>query len=247
MTGMTQGRLANHLGVSSSHVSNLERGYRSPKGKTVAILDKVLVAEGRLVRLWEELTKSGRSAWLEELADLERDAVSIVESQIALFPSLLQTEEYARALVTTLSPWMTPEEIKTSVRVRRERAERFASAQTPIHWAVMDQTAVTRHIGSDKIMKAQLSHVADLMENGRISVQIVTGRNPGLVGPFKIISPSSAPDVVYAESAHSGQIIDAPEDVRRFRLTFGAVQAAALSLEDSALLIERTLEGLGHG
>lgn len=246
MTGMTQGRLANHLGVSSSHVSNLERGYRTPKGQAVALADKVLSAEGRLVRLWEELTNSGRSAWLEELADLERGAVAIMESQIALFPSLLQTEEYARALVTTLSPWMTPGEVDTSVRVRRERAERFVSAQTPIHWAVVDQTAVTRHIGTDSLMKSQLSHVVDLMEKGRISLQIVTGRHPGLVGPFKIISPSSAPDVVYAESAHSGQIIDAPEDVRRFRLTFGAVQAAALSLEESARLVERTLEGLGH-
>ncbi len=245
--GITQGNLANQVGISSSHISNLEKGNRTPKGSVVPDLDEALDQEGRLVRLWEDLTGNGRPVWLEELADLECDAVSIVESQTVMFPSLLQTEEYARAAITTLSPWLTPKMIEASVQTRVERAERFVSSQEPIHWAVIDHGAVTREMGPDDLFKAQLSHVADLIERGRVAVQIVKGRHPGLMGPFKIISPRSAPDVVYAESAHSGQIIDSPEDVRRFRLAYGAVQAAALSLEESTRLIAKMAEGEDMG
>ncbi|MBB4934835.1 transcriptional regulator with XRE-family HTH domain [Lipingzhangella halophila] len=247
MADMTQARLANDLEISSSHLSNLERGYRTPKGPIIAQLDKTLSADGHLVRLWEELTGSGRSVWLDELAELERDAITIMESQTVMFPALLQTEKYARVAVSTLSPWMTRDEVAVSVRNRMERVERFTESQAPIHWAVIDHSVITRKMGPDDLHRAQLSHVANLIECERVSVQVVEGRHAGLAGPFKIISPPGASDVVYAESAHSGQVIDTPEDVRRFRLLYGAVQAVALSPDESARLILKTLEGLGDG
>ncbi|WP_345555931.1 DUF5753 domain-containing protein [Streptomonospora halophila] len=181
------------------------------------------------------------------MADLERDATAIMESQTMMFPALLQTEAYAKAAVCTLSPWMTQHEIAVSVRNRMERAERFAASESPIHWAVIDHSVITRKMGSDDLHREQLTHVADLISDERVSVQVVCGRHPGMAGPFKIISPPGASDVVYAESAHSGQIIDTPEDVRRFRLVYGAIQAAALSPDESARLILKTLEGLEHG
>ncbi|WP_186356715.1 helix-turn-helix transcriptional regulator [Streptomonospora sp. PA3] len=245
MSGITQGKLASQLGISSSHLSNLERGYRTPKAPVIRGLDKALNAEGRLVRLWEDLTRSGRSAWLEELADIERKAVSIVESQTSILPSVLQTEEYAKSVMTTLSPWATTEEIEASVQLRKKRTEWFTSSKTPIYWAVIDESVIAREVGCHDLMKAQLEHVADLTERGRVSLQIVRGQHPGLLGSFKIISPDGAPDVVYAESAHSGQIIDSPDDVRRFRLVYGAVQAAALSPQESKRLIMKTIEGYG--
>ncbi|GAB3461158.1 helix-turn-helix transcriptional regulator [Streptomonospora sediminis] len=247
MSDITQGKLASQLGISSSHVSNLERGYRTPKGPVIIKIDKALATEGRLVRLWEDLTRSGRAAWLEELADIERQAVTIVESQTTTLPSLLQTEDYARSVMKTLSPWADLEQIESSVQDRKKRAEWFVSSRAPIYWAVIDQTVVSREVGTPDLMRAQLEHLATLIERGRICVQLVTGQHPGLRGPFKIISPEAAPDVVYAESAHSGQIIDSPDDVRRFRLVYGAVQAAALSPQESTRLILKTIEGLGHG
>ncbi|GAA1754609.1 helix-turn-helix transcriptional regulator [Streptomonospora arabica] len=243
---ITQAKLAKELEISSSHLSNIERGERTPKGSLIAQVDKALSADGHLVRLWEELTGSGRSVWLDELADLEQEATAIMESQTVMFPSLLQTEAYAKAAVSTLSPWVTQEEAAISVRNRMERAERFLASQKPLHWAVLDQSVITRKMGSIDLHKEQLSHVARLIERERVSIQIVSGRHSGLAGPFKIISPPGGSDVVYAESAHSGQVIDTPEDVRKFRLLYGATQAAALSPEESARLILKTLEGLEH-
>lgn len=247
MSGITQGKLANQLGISSSHLSNLERGYRTPKGPAIPQLDKALNAEGRLIRLWEDLTRSGRPVWLDELAELERCAVSILESQTAIVPSLLQTEAYARSVMTTLTPWADREQIEAGVQRRKKRTEWFFTSREPIYWAVLDETVLTREVGGPEHMKAQLTHMSDLIENGRISVQLVRGQHPGLRGTFKIISPDAAPDVVYVESARSGQVIDSPDDVRRFRLVYGAIQAAALSPQESARLILKSIEGLGDG
>ncbi|MDT0304392.1 helix-turn-helix domain-containing protein [Streptomonospora wellingtoniae] len=245
ISGITQGTLANQLGISSSHISNLERGYRTPKGPVIPKLDKALNAEGRLTRLWEDLTHNGRPVWLDELAELERRAVSILECQTAILPSLLQTEDYARSVMTTLTPWADQEQIEAGVQRRKKRTDWFFTYREPIYWAVIDETVITREVGGPGLMKSQMAHVSDLVESGRISVQLVRGQHPGLRGPFKIISPSTAPDVVYVESARSGQVIDSPDDVRRFRLVYGAIQAAALSPQESAQLILKTVDGLG--
>lgn len=242
--GITQSRLARNVGVSASHLSNIERGLRGPTPSLVGALDHALGEDGRLTRVWDDLTGAGRPAWLDELAQLERDAVSIQEFQLALVPAVLQTEDYARAITQITSPWARIEEIESRVHDRKARARRFESGSTPFMWVVLDQGVITRVIGSPQIMRAQLDHIAGLAREGRIAVQIVTGQHPGLSGQFKIITSNSAPDIVYAESPHSGQVIDESADVHRFRLLFGSLQAAALPPGESLRMVEEQVEGL---
>ena len=242
--GITQSRLARQVDVSTSHLSNIERGLRAPTPTLVGALDHALGEDGRLIRVWDDLTGAGRPAWLDELAQLERDAVSIQEFQLALVPAVLQTEDYARAITRLTSPWARCEEIESRVRDRTERARRFAHGPTPFMWIVLDEAVITRTIGSREVMKAQLDHIAALARDGRIAVQIVTGQHPGLSGQFKIIVSNSAPDIVYAESPHSGQVIDESADVHRFRLLFGSLQAAALPPGESLRMVEERVEGL---
>ncbi|RCV55974.1 transcriptional regulator [Marinitenerispora sediminis] len=247
LAGKTQERLAREVGVSSSHLSNVESGYRFPPSYLVASLDKALETGGRLLRLWEQLTDRGRPAWLTALADLEREATTILDCQTTLFPGLLQTEEYARVVLKAAAPWASADFLASSVEARLGRGQRFVESESPILWTVLDEMIVKRCVGSPEIMRNQLSWVVDLVERGRVTVQIIpvsTTHHPGLAGPFRVISAPANPDVVYAESIHSGQIIDEPTDVARYRLVYGALQAAALSPPQSLSLLRKELEGL---
>lgn len=229
---ITQAALGRAVGVSKSLISNVERGHRAPSPTTVARLDEALSARGNLVRLWESLSGSTRPAWLHEVATLTREARAVLEWQLSVFPGVLQTEAYARELITAGLPWATPEQVDAAVRDRARRAREFTAAPRPLVWAVLDETVLTRRGMPDEVRREQFAHVLDLVDRGRISLQILpadVGGHPGLSGPFKLLTPDIGPDVVYAESVHEGHLVTAPEDVAQYRLLFGRLQAVALS------------------
>ncbi|MFE6446879.1 helix-turn-helix domain-containing protein [Nocardiopsis dassonvillei] len=247
-SGYTQERLGKQVGVSQGHIGNIERGERSPDLKLVTELDRVLGADGRLERFWGQLSGDGEPVWLDDLDQVERDAVSIMEVQTNLFPSVLQVESYAYAAVRVFSPWMTPDEVESSVRSRLARAQRFASSAT-VYRAVIDAAVLRRQPNSDaELMAEQLRRVVDLVQDRRISIQLVTtGWHAGLVGTFKLIASSSAPEVVYVESAYSGRLLDDPQAVQRFRVLLSDAQAVALSPQESLHLLQEELARLDHG
>lgn len=247
LADMTQDVLAREIGVSASHISNLERGYRSPVPAFLPKLDRALRSEERLTRLWNELTGSGRQAWLEEITTLMREAASVMDYQNAVFPGLLQTEDYARELIAAGMPWAGHDEVSTAVTDRMSRAKEFVRATSPLLWVVLDETVIKRRFVAEDTRREQLGYVVDLAERGRISVQLIPEHyrgHPGLTGPFKVVTPGAGPDVVYAESIHEGQIITATPDVARYRLLFGRLQAVALGPAESLQMIRGELE---HG
>ncbi|WP_052745794.1 helix-turn-helix domain-containing protein [Allosalinactinospora lopnorensis] len=244
----TQLRLANEVGVSQTHMGNIERGKRTPDLRLVADVDRALEADGRLERLWATLAGDGEPVWLDDLANLERHAVSIMESHEALFPALLQTEDYARSVVQTVSPCASQDEVKAAVKARMDRAQRFISATSPTYRAVLDKSILNGAWGGHGVMAGQLSHVVELLERGRVSIQIVgTGCHAGLAGPFTLIASPTSPDVVYVESADSGRMIDDPVRVQQFRVLFSDIQSEALSRKESLQLLRDELERLNHG
>lgn len=246
LSGYTQARLAREVGgFSSSHISNVERGRAEPNLRLVKDLDRELHANGRLEWLWEQLTNTGEPVWLDELAGIEGQATSIMESQPAFVPALLQTEEYAHAVIEATSPWLTREEVEESAKERMRRAERFLTARTPAYRAVVDRTVFQRSWQNSSFHIAkQMHHILEQIERRRASLQIVDSKkgHPGLAGPFKVISSRTSPDVVYVESADSGQVSDDPERVQLFRLLFSDIQAMAYSLEESVKIIREDLK-----
>ncbi|WP_165498531.1 helix-turn-helix domain-containing protein [Streptomonospora litoralis] len=245
MADVTQDALARELGVSPSHISNIERGYRSPVASFVPKLDAALQVDGRLVRLWGELTGSGRPAWLAEVATLIREASAVMDYQNAVLPGLLQTESYARELITAGTPWASSDDVAVAVDERMRRAQEFVNAEEPLLWVVLDQTIIQRKFVPEAVRREQLDQIVRLVESERISVQVVATHylgHPGLTGPFKVITPGSGADVVYAESIHEGQVITAAQDVARYRLLFGRLQAVALGPAESLLMIRRELD-----
>ncbi|MDS1270761.1 helix-turn-helix transcriptional regulator [Lipingzhangella sp. LS1_29] len=230
--GVTQESLARILGVSGSHVSNLERGHREPTLAFLPSLDTALATGDLFQRLWDELTGNGRPAWLAEIATAIKRADAVYEFSTMAFPSYLQKEAYAYALVRYAAPWLTPDEVNTRVAERVERADHMERALRPKLWLVIDEPLLKRRYGGVGAVREQLAHIARLAEEERITLQVIpteTEKHPGNSGPFRVLVTRNSPDVMYAESARAGHTITDPTEVANHRMLFADLQGVATS------------------
>jgi transcriptional regulator with XRE-family HTH domain len=232
---LTQQALARRISqrgttISDSHLSDVENGRAMARPWLRKFLDEVLESDGKLDKLWEELTGSGRQVWLHEVIKRTHAADAILEYQPLVFPSYLQTEQYAHALIRYGSPWLPSKEVAALAKERCERAGRMAQAEAPSLWLIIDQSVLARRYGSPAIQRAQLTRVADLVNSERLTVQMIPTNSPrhaGNSGPRRIITTADEPEVVYMESAEEGRIITDSAGIFRSRLLFTSLQGAA--------------------
>ena len=216
--------------ISNSHISDIENGKAMARPWLRNVLDEILHAGGRLNRLWEELTGSGRRAWLHEITERTHRADALYEYQALVFPVYVQTEAYSRALIRYGAPWLSADGITERAQQRAHRAQQMAKAATPVIWLVIDHSLLMRRYGSAEVQAEQLAHIVNLVEQERINllaVPVDEPRHAGNNGPFRVITSADQPEVVYVESAHQGQIITATNEVGRYRMWFAALQGVA--------------------
>ncbi|MFB8764024.1 helix-turn-helix domain-containing protein [Nocardiopsis alba] len=240
--GITQEKLGGMLGASTSHMSNLERGHRSPALTLLPPLDEALGTGTRFQDLWDDLTGTGRPAWLDEIANAIQGASAVYEYQALAFPAHLQTEAYSRALIRYAAPWLSTDEVESRVEERMTRAERMAEAETPKLWLVVDESILLRRYGGAEATRAQLEHITKLAERERVNLQVVplnSPKHPGNSGAFSVIVTQDNPDAVYVENAREGQSVTEADEVAHRRMLFAALQAVALAPDSS---LERVRE-----
>lgn len=216
--------------VSNSHVSDVENGRAMARPWLRKFLDEVLESDGRLEKLWEELTGSGRQVWLHEVTKRTHAADALFEYQPLVFPGYLQTPDYSCALIRYGAPWLSREQVLSLAKGRTERAERMAESVSPVIWLIIDQSVLWRRYGSSQVQREQLAYVADQIERERITVQMLpvrATRHAGTSGPRRIITTADEPEVVYMESAEEGRIISGSADINRSRMVFTALQGAS--------------------
>jgi hypothetical protein len=171
-------------------------------------------------------------------------ATSLRSWQPLLIPGLLQTADYARAILSA-DPETTEDQLAELVEARLGRQVILDRAAAPNLWAVLDEAVLHRLIGSRKTMYDQLLVLADASCRPNITVQIVPaeiGAHAGLLGGFAIASFENAPSTVYMESPDQGQTTEAPSVVRRLSLTFDTLRADALPRGASRDLIGKVAE-----
>lgn len=248
--GMTQTALARAVGVSTSHVSNLECGHRPPALALLPKIDHVLGTGDRLSLLWDDLTGNGRPAWLDEISTAIARADAVYEYQVLAFPGYLQTQAYTRALVQYGAPWLTPKEMDARVEERAARAQHMAEAVHPKLWLVVDGTLLLRRYGGSEVTREQLKYMADLAAKERVTLQMVpidATKHPGNSGPFRVLTSSDGPDVVYVESAREGQSVTLPTEVAQHRMLFAALQGVAMDPDETLKSVRGEIKRLDHG
>jgi hypothetical protein len=158
---------------------------------------------------------------------------------------LLQTAEYARALFEAWRSAGNGDELDQLVSARLARQEILDRPKPPELWVVLDENVLHRCIGSAKIMRDQLMHLADMASRPNITVQIVpseVGAHAGLLGAFILASFGNAPNILYLDTAVEGQTVESSALVSQAALVFNRLRAEALPRGASRDLILKVAE-----
>ncbi|MFK0096656.1 Scr1 family TA system antitoxin-like transcriptional regulator [Streptomyces sp. NPDC091040] len=246
---LSQSELGELLYVSGSFIGNLEDGSRRMQMDQALRLDDILNADGFFKRNCAALKKSKYPDHFAEAAEAEARATEIKEYAPQLIPGLLQTEAYARAVFRSGLPTATEGKIDELVAARLERAQILADPTMPMLWVVLDESVLRRRVGSSDVMAAALRHIAVLVQQRRIIVQVLpfdAGGHAAMGGGLKLMAFSDAPPLAYLDGLGAGQLLDDPGTVKDYELTYDLVVASALSPAASLALIESVAEDYEH-
>nr|WP_240150622.1 helix-turn-helix transcriptional regulator [Streptomyces sp. SID7805] len=159
--------------------------------------------------------------WFSAFVSLESEANLIRAYQPHYVPGLLQTEDYARAVLRAGMPHAPAEDIDRIVALRMERQPLLTRENAPMLWVVMDETVLRRPIGGAKVMHGQLTRLmeATALPNVRLQIMPFTaGPHPAMYGPFHIFRfpLPELPDMAYAETLVGAVYFDQRNDVSQF-------------------------------
>ncbi|MFD9331386.1 helix-turn-helix domain-containing protein [Streptomyces sp. NPDC060065] len=239
--GLTQKEFGDVVNYTGSLVGQIETARKLPTDVFSERADAALGTGGLLSRLVGLVLRSQLPAWFQQVAELEARAIEICTFQTHMVHGLLQTGAYARAVLGALDSSRLDD--RTAVRLARQRI--FEKAEPPVLWAVISEAALYQEMGGSETMRGQLARLLDFEDNPRINIQVLpysAGAHAGLTGSYTLFRFASDPEIVYTEGYGTGHPTANPNTVKDCSLRYDHLQAAALSLRDSAGLIRHVME-----
>jgi transcriptional regulator with XRE-family HTH domain len=239
--GLTQGDLGSAIFCTGSLVGQIETGNKVPTREFAERLDAALMTDGLFSRLVGLVLRSQLPSWFQPFVEMEAKAVYIASYQAQVVYGLLQTEAYARALLSVGQP----DRIDEMVAARMERQRVLLRDQPPVLCVVLDEAVLHREVGGPKVMCDQLAHLLGCFDKPETVLQVLpysAGQHTGMIGAFTLLRFDSDPDLFYAEGYDSAHMTANSQVIRERVLGYARLQAAALSAEDSAALIGRMME-----
>ncbi|MCX5381873.1 helix-turn-helix transcriptional regulator [Streptomyces sp. NBC_00083] len=249
LKGMTAEEVAERLLVSQSKISRLENGRRSISQRDVRDLCGVYeVEDHRIVDSLMQMAKDSRQqGWWHAFGDipysvyigLETDAASLRVYDPQVVPGLLQTRQYAEALIAGALPETAPTDVEKRVNVRLRRQERVKAAENPLRlWVVIDEAALRRRVGGKQLMIDQLESLIEQSQLPHVTVQVLPfsmGAHPGINGQYAILEFPDASDssVVYIEGITSDLYLEKANDVQKYSVMYEHLRAQALNVDQT--------------
>ena len=251
--GLTIDRVAEELECSPSKVSRIETGQVSATPRDVRdMLGLYGVEDARLEAMVQVAREARQRGWWQKFVDvpdgvpayvgLETAATSIDVYMALLVPALLQTPDYARAVIAAVRPDLPRSEIDRRVELRLRRQDLLGQERPPRMRVLLDDTVLRRPVGGPAVMAAQRRRLLADADRPAVTIQVLeagAGAHAGMDGPFTIFG-FAAPaerDVVALDSAADALYLEDAEDVARYRRVFELLLPAARSPEDSAAII----------
>jgi transcriptional regulator with XRE-family HTH domain len=245
--GLSQAELAALVNISHDVISKIETGERPPAKGFPERLDAAAELDTRagLARLWNHLSKSARHrvypGWFDRWPDAEARAIALRWYEPLVVPGLLQTDEYARAVLRTRIG-DTDEEIDEMVAARMGRQAVLDKDKPPTLWVVVDEGVLRRAVGGTHVMREQLGQLTEAARHPNVVIQVIpasTGAHQGLNGgAFIVADLPGAGSVAYQDTAVSGQIVESSEGIAALGVLWDTLKADALSRAASLELIE---------
>lgn len=239
LADMSQLALGLATGTSKQQVGAVERGIRRPSKKFAHLADEALKCNGQLLNLWPG-AKRAHPWWLEKFVELERKAQVIHEFQPQTVPGLLQTKDYARAVVGAAFPPLGQAEREELLQTRLERQSILGRDHPPLALFVIDEGALRRSVGGDDVMRAQYEALVHKAQEPHVQIQVLPfgrGAHGALDGAFMVLRMTPVESLVYAEIPGTGQVITDVSVVADCQQRFGALRSLALSPDESIEVI----------
>jgi transcriptional regulator with XRE-family HTH domain len=262
-TGLSLTDAAKRVGWPQSRLSRIETrqsGIPAPDLRKLLDLYGVEDEENRkyLAHLARQVNERG---WWQkyagliigeyaDLISLEEEARTIRAYGQELVPGLLQTPDYARAFFRAAWPGGTTREIDRRVEIRLERQEILRRSDPPpprLH-VVLSEGVLRRPVGGREVMSGQLEHLMQPRDRGNITLQVLpfdAGVHPAVAGPFTMMTFPDPDDlgIVNVENATGALFLEEPEEIRVYEEVWSALQASALSADDSQAFLKSTSFG----
>jgi transcriptional regulator with XRE-family HTH domain len=244
--GWSQADLAGQIPYSLSTISMVEALHRVPTRDLAIHLDKVFATPGTFARLEARLRDLPFPASFRPFAAYEAEATALYVFEHSLIPGLLQTPEYARAVLAT-RPNTAEDEIDNLVAARLARQDVLTRDEppAPLLWALIDEGALHRPVAQGEVMRGQLTRLVEVSRRPNVTVQVLpysAGGHTGLLGAFTIADLGGNPGTVNVEDITDGRVSEDPGTVSRVTLRYKSLQSEALPKGASRELIARVAE-----
>jgi transcriptional regulator with XRE-family HTH domain len=246
--GKSLGQLADETSYDKSYLYRLEKGERLSKRVVMEDLDSYHGSGDLLVRLWRDARKEVIKDKYKAFMELESTARVMWKFQLRV-PGLLQTEDYARAVLSGLSGAQTTagngEEVEDQVALRMGRQELLYREPAPSVRVILDEGALRRPVPDVKVWADQLSHLLDAAELPNVALQVLpyaAGVHDLMNSDLILLWQRIGDPVAYVEGNGIGVLIDDPDKVLSYRLSYDLVRDAALTPAESTAFIKRLLE-----
>jgi transcriptional regulator with XRE-family HTH domain len=244
--GWSQADLAGQIPYSLSTISMVEALHRVPTRDLATHLDKAFGTPGTFARLEGRLRDLPFPASFRPFAAYEAEATALYVFEHSLVPGLLQTPEYARAVLAT-RPNTAEDEIDNLVAARLARQDVLTRDEppAPLLWALIDEGVLHRPVAPAEVMHNQLARLAEMSRRPNVTVQVLpysAGGHTGLLGAFTIADLGGNPGTVNVEDITDGRVFEDPGMVSRVTLRYKSLQSEALPKGASRELIARVAE-----
>jgi transcriptional regulator with XRE-family HTH domain len=247
--------VAAQLGVAPSTLSRIETGKAPTKSAYLnQMLEMYGVVEPGQRQVLVDMAREGhRKGWWAAYDDvlpsgfdiyvgLEAETAAVRGYEISVVHGLLQTPDYARAVLGEMFPRHATDQIDRLVDLRIERQRRLDDDPPLDLWAILDEAVIRRPVGGNQVMRHQLEHLVNMAAKPGVTIQVLpfaSGAHAGHGGPFSILEFPNRTDseVAYVESVAGYLYLEKDREVRTRVDAFDRLRAAALSPSASVDLI----------
>ncbi|MFC5721285.1 Scr1 family TA system antitoxin-like transcriptional regulator [Streptomyces gamaensis] len=247
--GLNAPQAAEQLGTNRTGISNIEAGRFGVSGERVQALARIYTCTDQpyiaaLVAMAEE---RGRSWWEDyrgtlsagalDVAELEYHACSLRSVQIMHIPGLLQTEDYAKAVLSTALPKPSPTELRRRLSYRMRRRDILDRENPPHCTFVIHEAALRMQFGGPKVTRRQLEHTLEASERGNVTVRAIPFSAGGFpnsgTSTLYVSGPVPQLDTVHLDVAHGSALLDAEDHLANYRAILDRTQEISLNPEET--------------
>ena len=251
---------ANRLGQNRSNIGHFETAYSLPSPLAVEALLELygaseripsfldLVATARRGKDWWAKLAGAAPSWFNLYLGLEAGAAEISSFDTYLVPGLLQTPDYATAVISA-DPEISETQLKQRVELRMARQQVLGRSPEPLRlWSVLDESVLYRRRGTPEVMAAQLASLLEMSEQPRVDIQVLpltAGAHLAQHGTFQILKfPDDMigdPGVIYIEELVEGRYFEEPTQIALYERTMARLRVLAAPPDASRRLIEQAM------